>query len=100
MKIKVGINGMGRIGRMIIRSVIENNFKNIEIKDAKAFQRNAPKTEDFYNVVERSRPDIHRVLDERLKNNQWPFQFDGKWNQEEHEYKTERLIVIIINLEI
>ena len=31
MKIKVGINGMGRIGRMIIRSIIENN-KNIEIK--------------------------------------------------------------------
>ena len=32
MKIKVGINGMGRIGRMIVRSIIENNFKNIEIK--------------------------------------------------------------------
>ena len=32
MKIKVGINGMGRIGRMIIRSIIENNYKNIEIK--------------------------------------------------------------------
>ena len=32
MKIKVGINGMGRIGRMIIRSIIENNLKNIEIK--------------------------------------------------------------------
>ena len=32
MKIKVGINGLGRIGRMIIRSIIENNFKNIEIK--------------------------------------------------------------------
>ena len=31
MKIKVGINGMGRIGRMIIRSIIENNLKNIEI---------------------------------------------------------------------
>ena len=31
MKIKVGINGMGRIGRMIVRSIIENN-KNIEIK--------------------------------------------------------------------
>ena len=31
MKIKVGINGMGRIGRMIIRSIIENN-KNLEIK--------------------------------------------------------------------
>ncbi len=31
MKIKVGINGMGRIGRMIIRSIIENNNKNIKI---------------------------------------------------------------------
>ena len=32
MKIKIGINGMGRIGRMIVRSIIENNNKNIEIK--------------------------------------------------------------------
>ena len=28
MKIKVGINGMGRIGRMIIRSVFENSINN------------------------------------------------------------------------
>ena len=32
MKIKIGVNGMGRIGRMIVRSIVENNFKNIEIK--------------------------------------------------------------------
>ena len=32
MSIKVGINGMGRIGRMIVRSIIENNNKSIEIK--------------------------------------------------------------------
>ena len=32
MKIKIGINGMGRIGRMIIRSLIENNNQKIEIK--------------------------------------------------------------------
>ena len=32
MKIKVGINGMGRIGRMILRAIIENNNQNIEIK--------------------------------------------------------------------
>ena len=32
MKIKVGINGMGRIGRMIVRAIVENNNKNIEIK--------------------------------------------------------------------
>jgi glyceraldehyde 3-phosphate dehydrogenase len=32
MTIKVGINGMGRIGRMVIRAIIENKNKNIEIK--------------------------------------------------------------------
>ena len=32
MKINVGINGLGRIGRMTIRSIIENNYRNIEIK--------------------------------------------------------------------
>ena len=32
MKIKIGINGMGRIGRMILRAIIENNYKNIQIK--------------------------------------------------------------------
>ena len=31
MTLKVGINGLGRIGRMAIRSIIENNNKNIEI---------------------------------------------------------------------
>ena len=32
MTVKIGINGLGRIGRMIIRSLIENNNNNIEIK--------------------------------------------------------------------
>ena len=32
MTVKVGINGLGRIGRMVIRSLIENKNKNIEIK--------------------------------------------------------------------
>ena len=32
MRIKVGINGLGRIGRMIIRSIVEQGNKNIEIK--------------------------------------------------------------------
>jgi len=32
MTIKIGINGMGRIGRMVLRSIIENNNKKIEIK--------------------------------------------------------------------
>ena len=32
MKIRIGINGMGRIGRMIVRSIIESNNKNLAIK--------------------------------------------------------------------
>ena len=32
MTVKVGINGMGRIGRMVIRAIVESQNKNIEIK--------------------------------------------------------------------
>ena len=32
MTIKVGINGMGRIGRMVLRSIIESKDNNIDIK--------------------------------------------------------------------
>ena len=32
MTLKIGINGLGRIGRMVIRSIVENNNKNVEIK--------------------------------------------------------------------
>ena len=31
MSIKIGINGFGRIGRMVIRSIIENNRKDLEV---------------------------------------------------------------------
>ena len=31
MTIKIGINGMGRIGRMVVRSIIENQNKNLKI---------------------------------------------------------------------
>ena len=32
MTIKVGINGLGRIGRMIVRTIFENDIKDIKIK--------------------------------------------------------------------
>ena len=32
MKIKIGINGLGRIGRMVIRSIIEGKLNSFEIK--------------------------------------------------------------------
>ena len=31
MTIKIGINGMGRIGRMVVRSIVESQKKNITI---------------------------------------------------------------------
>ena len=31
MTIKIGINGMGRIGRMIVRAIIEGHYKNLKI---------------------------------------------------------------------
>ena len=32
MTLKVGINGLGRIGRMVIRTIFENNLKDVIIK--------------------------------------------------------------------
>jgi len=31
MALRVGINGFGRIGRMVLRSIIENNIKGLEV---------------------------------------------------------------------
>ena len=31
MIIKIGINGMGRIGRMVVRSIVESKNKNLKI---------------------------------------------------------------------
>ena len=31
MTIKIGINGMGRIGRMVLRSIVESKNKNFKI---------------------------------------------------------------------
>ena len=33
MALKIGINGFGRIGRMVLRSIIENNIKELEVTD-------------------------------------------------------------------
>ena len=32
MTLKIGINGLGRIGRMVLRSIVENKNNNIDIK--------------------------------------------------------------------
>ena len=32
MKTKIGINGLGRIGRMVVRSIFEEGHSNLEIQ--------------------------------------------------------------------
>ena len=61
MKIKVGINGMGRIGRMIVRSIVENNFSNFEIKHI----NNRTNTETCSNLLKYD--SIHGKFDAEVK---------------------------------
>ena len=37
MALRVGINGFGRIGRMVLRSIIEKNSKKISIEASSVF---------------------------------------------------------------
>ena len=61
MKIKVGINGMGRIGRMIVRSIIENNYSDFEIKHI----NNRTNTESCSNLLRHD--SIHGKFDADIK---------------------------------
>ena len=55
MKIKIGINGMGRIGRMVIRSIIENENKNIKIQQ-------------IYSIVDKLDGTLEELLSKRFLN--------------------------------
>ena len=48
MTINVGINGMGRIGRMVIRAIIESQNKNIQIKNLSEGKQESIK---FQNLI-------------------------------------------------
>tara|TARA_B100000579_G_scaffold417045_1_gene413220 strand:+ start:2001 stop:3005 length:1005 start_codon:yes stop_codon:yes gene_type:complete len=64
MTIKIGINGLGRIGRMVIRSIVENNNKNIEIKQVN-------NRTDLNNIVQLLRYDsIHGKFNADIKFNE------------------------------
>ena len=41
MTIKIGINGFGRIGRMVLRAAVQN-FKDIEVVGIDCFGESAP----------------------------------------------------------
>ena len=60
MSIKVGINGMGRIGRMVVRSIIESKNKNIKIKHI----NNRSNSETSRNLIKND--SIHGRFDAEL----------------------------------
>ncbi len=64
MKIKVGVNGMGRIGRMIVRSIVENNYSNFEIKHI----NNRTDAETCSNLLKYD--SIHGKFNAEVKSNQ------------------------------
>jgi len=51
MALKVGINGFGRIGRMVLRSVIENNRKDLEIVAINNRGINYYKSTSIYRIL-------------------------------------------------
>ena len=64
MTIKIGINGLGRIGRMVVRTIVENNNKNIEIKQVN-------NRTDLNNIVQLLRYDsIHGKFNADIKFNE------------------------------
>ena len=60
MSIKVGINGMGRIGRMVIRAIIENQNENIKIQHI----NNRSNSEKTYNLIKYD--SVHGKFDANL----------------------------------
>ena len=60
MTIKIGINGMGRIGRMVTRSIFENKNKNIKIQHI----NNRSNTETTSNLIKYD--SIHGKFDKNV----------------------------------
>ena len=61
MKIKIGINGMGRIGRMVLRSIIENKNSNLKIIHI----NNRSNSETTYKLIKHD--SIHGKFDANLE---------------------------------
>ena len=55
--------------------------KDVTIQNEKMFFSHAPRTTDLEEMIQDSRPTIHRMLDEALEAGTWPFEIlDGFWN--------------------
>ena len=64
MTIKIGINGMGRIGRMVVRSIFETQNKNLKISHI----NNRSNAEATYKLIKYD--SIHGKFNAKLKFNE------------------------------
>ena len=85
MPIKVGINGFGRIGRMILRSIIENNRKDIEIVAI----NNRGNSEVSSFLLEHDT--IHGKLNAKIKHSENVIEINGKKISMIHESEIARI---------
>ena len=75
MTIKVGINGFGRIGRMVLRSIIENNRKDLEVVAIN--NRGNPEISSFLLKHDT----IHGKLKAKINHSEKAININGKKNK-------------------
>jgi glyceraldehyde 3-phosphate dehydrogenase len=72
MTLKVGINGFGRIGRMILRSIIEQNRKDLEVVAIN--NRSDAETSSFLLINDT----IHGKLKSKISHSEKTINIDGE----------------------
>ena len=85
MSIRVGINGFGRIGRMILRSIIENNRKDIDVVAI----NNRAKSEVSNFLLKHDT--IHGKLKAKLNYSDQSFEINGKKINMMHETEISKI---------
>ena len=79
MSIKIGINGFGRIGRMVLRTIIENNIKDLEV----VVINNRGNSEVSSFLLKRDT--IHGELKARINHTEKAIEINGKKISMTHE---------------
>jgi len=85
MTLKVGINGFGRIGRMVLRSIIENNRKDLEVVAIN--NRSNAEISSFLLKYD----SIHGKLKAKINHSDKSFEVDGKKINMMHETEISKI---------
>ena len=85
MKLKVGINGFGRIGRMVLRSIIENNINDLEVVAI----NNRGNSEVSSFLLKHDT--IHGRLESKIEHNDQSISVNGKKIYMSHETEISKI---------